>query len=353
LDAKDAKVKGSDAKDSGPASTAARRCAAAEGWELTGPDGLQVEVLALGATWVSCRMPLDEGSRELLLGFTGEADYLRQQSYIGATIGRYANRIAGGRIRWHGRALQLEREPGAAHHLHGGPEGFNRRRWRLIEHHADTLRLALHSPAGDQGYPGTLDCEVSYRMLAGLGVELRFQAQVTEPCPVGLTNHAYFNLDGTGDARSQQLCIAGDHYLPVDDDGIPCAALSCVAASAFDFRAERPIAQHAGQVYDHAFLLDAQCASLQRPAAHLRSADGRVQLALSTTLPALHLYTGQHLAQGTRSCASGWPDCSGIALEPQFLPDSPNHPQWPQPGCWLLPGQRYDHRIVYRLRALV
>lgn len=330
---------------SGPGSDAARRS-----WKLTGPDGLQIKVLALGATWASCRLPLADGAeRELLLGHACESDYLQQTSYIGATIGRYANRIAQGRLTWQGRPIQLERAPGAAHHLHGGPEGFDRRRWRLIEHRPDALRLALHSPDGDQGYPGALDCELSYRMLAGHTVELRFCAQVTQPCPVGLTSHPYFNLDGGGDARSQQLAIAADRYLPVDVEGIPLGPPCAVGGSAYDFRAPRPIAD--GQplaVYDHAFLLDADCAALQRPAARLQSADRCVRLEIFTTLPALQLYTGQHLAQGTRDCSRNWPDCSGIALEPQFLPDSPNHPEWPQPSCWLLPGQLYDQRIVYR-----
>lgn len=339
--------------ESDPGNSAARRS-----WKLTGPDGLQIEVLQLGATWASCRLPLADGTRrELLLGFETETDYLRQTSYIGATIGRYANRIAHGRVSWQGQQIELDRAPGSAHHLHGGPKGFDRRRWRLIEHTVDRLRLALHSPDGDQGYPGALACELSYRMLAGDAVELQFCAEVSRPCPLGLTSHPYFNLDGCGDARSQHLLIAADRYLPVAGDGIPAGPPCGLSNTGFDFRALRPIAPDvAGQrlaVYDHAYLLDRSCASMQRPAARLQSADRRVGLEIFTTLPALQLYTGQHLAQGTRECSSAWPDCSGIALEPQFLPDSPNHPEWPQPGCWLLPGQVYEHRIAYRFSALL
>lgn len=325
------------------------------GWTLRGPDGLQIEVLALGASWASCRLQVGTETRELLLGFDAQTDYLQQTSYIGATIGRYANRIADGRLAWQDRRIELDRAPGAAHHLHGGPVGFDRRRWRLIEHTVNTLRLALHSPDGDQGYPGALDCELNYRMLAGHAVQLHFCAEVSRPCPVALTSHPYFNLDGGGDARSQHLSIAASRYLPVDRNGIPDQRLCSVDGSAFDFRALRPIVPNVGvppaAVYDHAFLLDADCAAMQKPAVRLQSADRRVQLQISTTLPALQLYTGQHLAQGTRQCSSVWPDCSGIALEPQFLPDSPNHPEWPQPGCWLLPGQVYEHRIVYRFSA--
>ena len=337
--------------ESGPGSNAARRS-----WKLAGPDGLQIEVLELGASWASCRLQVGNDTRELLLGFDSETDYLKQTSYIGATIGRYANRIAHGRVSWQGLQIELERAPGAPHHLHGGPKGFDRRRWRLIEHTAEVLHLALHSPDGDQGYPGALNCELSYRMLPGHAVELHFRAEVSRPCPVGLTSHPYFNLDGGGDARSQRLWIAADRYLPVDAEGIPAGPPCSLGDSGFDFRALRPIAPDvAGQtlaVYDHAFLLDPDCAAMQRPAVRLLSADRRVQLEIFTTLPALQLYTGEHLAQGTRECSSVWPDCSGIALEPQFLPDSPNHPEWPQPGCWLLPGQVYEQRIVYRFTVL-
>ena len=125
--------------ESEPGSNAARRS-----WKLAGPDGLQIEVLELGASWASCRLQVGNDTRELLLGFDSETDYLRQTSYIGATIGRYANRIAHGRVSRQGLQIELERAPGAAHHLHGGPEGFDRRRWHLIEHTDYTLRLALH-----------------------------------------------------------------------------------------------------------------------------------------------------------------------------------------------------------------
>jgi len=346
-------VKSTDANGSVRGEDLPRCRESTEAWTLTGPDGLRIRVLALGATWASCRMPLATGARELLLGFESEADYSHQASYIGACIGRYCNRIAEGRLRGKDGLIQLAREPGATHHLHGGPEGFDQRRWQLVEHDADLLRLALTSPAGDQGYPGELDCEVGYRMLADGGVEVRFQARVSEPCPVNLTCHPYFNLDGNGDARGQHLQIAAESFLPVDALGIPHGALASVAGTGFDFRAERPIqwAQNADAIYDHAFLLDPRCVQIGFPAASLRSADGRVRMQIFTTLPALQLYTGQHLADGTRDCTSIWPDCSGIALEPQFLPDSPNHPEWPQPGCWLMPGQRYDHRIVYRFSA--
>ncbi|MFZ2988637.1 galactose-1-epimerase [Ideonella sp.] len=339
------------------------RCRSSDqAWDLHGPEGLSIRVLGLGATWVSCRMPLPGGPRELLLGYDDEASYRRQQSYLGVTLGRYANRIGHGQLQWQGQTMALDRLPDQPHHLHGGPQGFDQRRWRLLDQRPDQLRLGLQSPDGDQGYPGALSVELSYRMGPNLTVEISHRATVTAPCPVNLSAHPYFNLDGQGDARAQQLQVAASHVLPVDGQGLPNAALAPVATAdggVFDFSAPRPISRHAAEraaspqsqppeVYDHAFLLDPECAALSRPAAVLTAADGQVALSLYTTLPALQLYTGQHLAGGTRGCHPSWPDGSGVALEPQFLPDSPNHPEWPQPTCWLLPGEVYQHRLVYR-----
>lgn len=328
------------------------RCAGAHrAWNLIGPEGLRIRVLGLGATWVSCQLPLDSGRRELLLGCDSESDYLRQNSYLGACIGRYANRIAEGGLQTASGAIQLDRLAGEAHTLHGGPEGFDRRQWQLQGYAHDRLCLALHSPAGDQGFPGALDAEIRFRMLPEFGIEIETRARVSEPCPVNLTQHPYFNLDGKGDARRQRLLIHVQRFLPVDGAGIPIGGLQAVDQTRFDFRAPRTIAEpQTGESgdYDHAWLLHRSCGQIPTLAAALHSADARVRMSLYTTLSALQLYSGAHLAQGTCKSAPAWPNFSGVALEPQFLPDSPNHAEWPQPSCWLQPGALWRHRSIYR-----
>ncbi len=333
------------------------RCAdAADAWTLTGEDGLQIRILGSGASWVGCRVPLrDGGSREVLLGFDDLDSQRRNRAYVGATIGRWANRIAGLKLRRGERAWSLASEPGLNHQLHGGPGGFHQRDWTLLELTDQRIRLGLHSPEGDQGFPGALDVEVLYTLLGGLGMEIEFRARLSgpRPCPVGLTNHAYFQLDGRADAdvRQQQLQVAAHQVLPVDAHGLPTGGPAPVGDDGpmqrFDYRARRPIAQ----ALDQAFLLDPTATPMARPAATLTAADGRVAMDVFTSLPAMQVYTGEFLASGTQGCSPSWPAFGGIALEPQFLPDSPHHPEWPQPDCWLQPGALWSHRIRYRFRT--
>jgi len=180
---------------------------------------------------------------------------------------------------------------------------------------------------------------------------------VSEPCPVAITNHAYFNLNGgTGDALGQRLRIAAHRFAPVDEELIPLGDLQHTAGSDFDFSEPQRLSARWRQSqqqgiaggFDHAFLLEAACTGARAPAAELESADGRLRLEISTDSPALQLYTGQHLAGIQSAAGEILPACAGIALEPGFLPDSPNRPHWPQPSCWLEPGSVYRHQIRYR-----
>ena len=323
--------------------------------------GLTLTLMDQGATWLSCRVPMSDGAlREVLLGCDTPSSYEQQTAYLGATIGRYANRIGQSRIAHEGRSWTLAANPGSRHHLHGGPQGFDRRRW-TIESQSDTaVCFSIDSPDGDQGYPGRLQARVTYRLLGDDTIEMDSEARVSAPSPVCLTNHAYFNLDAeAGDVRSHRLRIAADRYTPVDAELIPLGTLDAVAASGFDFRRSKPLhqdwlcdaQQRAGGGYDHAFLLDTGCADMHAPSAELSASDDSLRLQVTTTLPALQLYAGQFLAGTPARDGGTYANCAGVALEAQFLPDSPNHPEWPQPSCWLLPGDVYRHCIRYRFVA--
>lgn len=329
--------------------------------QLRRPEGLSLTLSTQGAAWLQCEVPLPDGSRRPVILPRGEPATAGARGYfLGATVGRYANRIADGRITRDGQTWTLAVPTGERHHLHGGPGGFHARTWQ-IERYADAeAALALVSPAGDQGYPGDVHLTVRYRLSGPMTIEMESIARTTAPCPVGITNHAYFNLDGhAGDARAHHLQIHAAQWLPVDADLIPLGALAPVGGTSFDFRHPKPLQQHwladdqqrqAGG-YDHAFLLDERCRGLEQPALTLRAADGQLAMQLFTTLPALQLYSGQGL-QGVQTPADETlPACAGIALEPQFLPDSPNHPEWPQPSCWLEPGQTYRHLIRWHFLA--
>jgi aldose 1-epimerase len=328
---------------------------------LRSPRGLALALMDQGATWLSCRVPMPDGaSREVLLGCDTPSTYAQQTAYLGATIGRYANRIANSSVAHEGLRFALTPNPGSRHQLHGGPQGFDRRRWAIEEHSDTAVCFSIVSPDGDQGYPGRLQARVTYRLLGDDTIEMTSEATVSMSSPVCLTNHAYFNLDAVhADARSHHLRIAAERYLPVDAELIPLGSLAAVSNTGFDFRQLKSLQQdwlcdeqqHAGAGYDHAFLLDPACADMQFPAAELSASDASLRMRVSTTLPSLQLYTGQFLA-GTPSRGGGaYSNYSGVALEPQFLPDSPNHPEWPQSSCWLYPGQTYRHSVRYHFAA--
>ncbi|ALX94109.1 galactose mutarotase [Serratia fonticola] len=325
---------------------------------LKNAAGMTVTLMDWGATWLSALLPLKSGEqRELLLGCQTPQDYLHQGAYLGATVGRYANRIAHASLNIDGKPHPLIANQGE-HQLHGGPNGFHARRWQIVKQDEQQVVYQLHSPDGDQGFPGNLDVTLTYRLTAEHRLEIEYQAQTDRACPVNLTNHAYFNLDGAGhDARQQRLQLFADRYLPVDGDGIPSADLTAVAGTGMDFRQPKTLQQdllrdrdqQRVKGYDHAYLLHDTCHGLASPAAHLWSADGKVAMTVFTTAPALQLYSGNYLGGTPARDGGSYQNYAGVALESEFLPDSPNHPEWPQPDCWLQPGQRYQSATHYQL----
>lgn len=331
-------------------------------WHITtlrNAGGMVATFMSWGATWLSARVPMKDGTvREALLGCATPADYLQQSAYLGATVGRYANRIANSTFSGEGKTWQVAANQGP-HQLHGGPEGFSSRRWQIVRQAEHEVEYQLDSPDGDQGYPGNLLVTLLYRLEDDNTLTIQYHATTDKACPVNLTNHAYFNLDAQhGDARDHKLQLNADRYLPVDSEGIPNADLKTVAGTSFDFCQPKTVAadflqdddQRAVKGYDHAFLLNTQDES--QTAAELWSADGQLKLSVFTSAPALQFYSGNYL-QGTPAREQGvYNAFQGIALESEFLPDSPNHPEWPQPDCWLKPGESYQSITRYRLTAV-
>ncbi|QHM70325.1 galactose-1-epimerase [Mixta intestinalis] len=323
---------------------------------LRNRHGMVATFMDWGATWLSARVPMKDGSvREALLGCATPADYLKQTAYLGAAIGRYANRITNARLNEAGITLTPNQ---GAHQLHGGPEGFDRRRWQIVSQSDERVIYRLDSPDGDQGYPGNLIAQVEYRLDDNNSLSVSWEAQVDRACPVNLTSHAYFNLDAHhGDARQHRLQLNADYYLPVNSEGIPRAPLQTVENSGFDFRTAKSIShdflqdedQRLVQGYDHAFLLNAPEAD--RPAAQLWSADSKLKLTVETSAPALQFYSGNYLDGTPARDGGSYTAFQGIALESEFLPDSPNHPEWPQPSCWLQPGKTWQSVTRYTLTA--
>ena len=326
------------------------------GLTLRNRRGITIGLHPLGATWTSCRLPLPDQMREVLLSSRDVvAMLLEGSSYLGASVGRYAGRIA--QARFGDNVLDANQPP---HILHGGRQGLARQLWTLDSADAHQATFRIFSPAGDQGFPGNLNATAQYLLDDDDALTIVYTATTDAPTPCNFTNHAYFNLNGGDgdDGLAQVLQIHADRYQPVGTDGIPDAAPRAVEGTGFDFRQPkrldadflRDVDQQKVKGYDHSFLLGeapsaTSTGTALQLAAELRSADGRVSLQVHTDQPALHLYTGQYLGGTEKRDGSHYADLAGVALESQFPPDSPSHGR-----AILLPGQTYRRTTRFAFR---
>jgi len=333
---------------------------AVERFALRGASGLQMEVSGYGGVILSLRTPDREGRpSDVVLGFDRLDDYVADRAYFGALIGRFANRIRGGRFTLDGREYALPVNDGA-NHLHGGPGGFHKAVWRaepFQENGTVGVRLDRTSPAGEQGYPGTLRVAVTYRLTLEGALVIDYAAETDAPTPVSLTQHTYFNLSGdpARDVLGHELELHADRFTPVDGGLIPTGELAPVAGTPFDFRHPTTLGARIGDGdprlsavggYDHNFVVRDGGGELAQAARVCDPGSGRV-LELFTTEPGLQLYSGNYL-DGSAIGKGGRPYGyrRGFCLEPQKFPDSPNQPDFPP--CILRPGERYASRTVYR-----
>ncbi|MCK3658481.1 galactose-1-epimerase [Pasteurellaceae bacterium Pebbles2] len=314
---------------------------------LSNKQGMCVQFMDWGATWLSCKVPVNGELREVLLGCQPE-DYPKQNAYLGAAVGRYANRIANSQFELNGNVVKLTANQGV-HQLHGGV-GFDKVRWKIDEIQENFVRFSLFSADGDQGFAGNVQVKVTYRLGEDNALTVEFNAISDQDTPLNLTNHAYFNLVNASagcDIRAHSLQLNAAEFLPVDSEGIPNAPLKSVAETSFDFRQPKVIAQDFLQQeqrltkgYDHAFLIDEY---REKTSAILIAPNGDIRLEVSTSQPALQVYTGNYL-HGTPTRDEGeYADYSGIALESQALPDTPNHPEWWHYGGISKAGEHYKH----------
>ncbi|MGW0334783.1 aldose epimerase family protein [Streptomyces sp. NPDC003011] len=300
--------------------------------------GVRVRILSYGGIVQTAEVPDRDGrAGNVVLGFAGLDGYLAHpQPYLGALIGRYANRIAGGRFTLDGRTYTLARN-NPPNSLHGGEAGFDKRVWdgEPVEH---GVRLSRVAADGEEGFPGRLEVTATYTLEESGALRIAYEAVTDAPTVVNLTNHSYFNLGGSGNAGGHELRIAASRYTPVDADLIPTGVQEEVAGTRFDFRQARK----AGSGYDHNLVLDKGVTETPVEVAELYDpASGRV-LTVATTEPGLQLYTADHL---DGPFAPG----DGIALETQHFPDSPNRPEFP--GTVLRPGEVFRSQTVYGFSA--
>ncbi|MCD9491908.1 galactose-1-epimerase [Photobacterium phosphoreum] len=331
---------------------------------LVNQNGMSVTLMDIGATWLSCCVPVavDHQTvyREVLLGVSTLNDFYQQQAYLGATVGRYANRIAAGKFNVDGENYQVSTNQNG-NCLHGGETGFDKRRWHMQQLNATEVQFKLLSADGDMGFPGNLQVVVTYTLTENNELTIRYSAETDKPTIVNLTNHGYFNLlgvDSGHDCLSHQLTINADHYLPTDQRGIPCGDFNAVEATSFDFRQPKAIHQdwlidadqQQAKGYDHSFVLHPDVCRATTACATVIAADGSLTMDVLTTKPAMQLYTGNYLAGCPNRIGGEYADHSGFALETQFLPDSPNHPEWQDNDPILRPNEHYHYLTSYRFR---
>ncbi|MFF0409458.1 aldose epimerase family protein [Kitasatospora sp. NPDC004745] len=331
--------------------------AAIERWTLSaGP--YEASVLTLGATLHTLTAP-DRAGRpaQLLLAADQLAQLLGPARHYGAVVGRYANRIDGSRVTIDGEEHPLAPTGGGVT-IHGGPDGFAHRMWEAEETEGG-VRLRLHSPDGDQGFPGALDVTVSYTLDAAGELVIAYHAVTTKPTVVNLTNHAYVNLagEGSGDVLGHLLTLDADEYTPADERQIPYGRTEPVAGTPFDFTVATPIGKsvhddHPQLVgpggYDHNWVLRPRPADGPPVrAALLEDPVGGRTLEVLTTEPGVQVYTANKF-QGAVTGESGVPygPFAGIALETQHFPDSPHHPAFP--STVLRPGEEFRSTTVLR-----
>ncbi|WP_333743410.1 aldose epimerase family protein [Streptomyces ardesiacus] len=297
-------------------------------------SGVRVRVLSYGGIVQSAEVPDREGNTaDVVLGFADLDGYVAHPApYFGALVGRYANRIAGGRFPLDGRTYALALNSGA-NSLHGGERGFDKRVWDVAEV-ADGVRLSRVSPHGEEGFPGRLEMSATYTLDGSGALRIVYEAVTDAPTVLNPTNHSYFNLGGSGHTGGHELRLAASRITPVDAGLIPTGGFEDVTDTRFDFRRPRKI----GSGYDHNFVLDKGVTSAAEEVAELYDpASGRV-LTVATTEPGLQVYTADHLDE---PFAPG----DGVALETQHFPDSPNRPAFP--STVLRPGEVFRSETVY------
>ncbi len=318
---------------------------------------LTAKIITYGGLITELVVPDRDGKPgDIVLGFDTLDGYLGEHPYFGALVGRYANRIAGGKFSLEGQDYTLAQNNGP-NALHGGLKGFDKRVWKAKAQErpeGPSLELSYRSVDGEEGYPGVLEAVVTYTLTED-SLRIDYLAQATKPTPVNLTNHTYFNLSGAaaGTILDHVLMVNADAYTPVDDTLIPTGEIAPVKGTPLDFTTATPIGQRIDQMtgdpsgYDHNLVLRGGITEEPRLAVRVKDPKSGRVLEMLTTEPGVQFYTGNFL-DGTNVGKGGvtYRKNQGFCLEAQHYPDSPNQPAFPD--AFLRPGATYRQTTIYR-----
>jgi len=324
---------------------------------LTNKRGMVAKVISYGAT-VTELLTRDRNGKlgDIVLGFEDLAGYMGPQPYLGAVVGRVANRIARGRFKLQGVVYELATNDGLSH-LHGGLKGFDKVLWKgepTQSASGSGVKLSYLSRDGEEGYPGNLSVAVTYRLTETNELTVEYIANSDKETPVNLTNHSYFNLCGaeSGNVLQHELTLFADRFTPVDDQLIPTGEIKPVEDTPLDFRKTRAIGKRLSELsggYDHNFVLNRTGKGLTSAACVYEPITGRC-MEILTTEPGIQFYSGNFL-NGSLKGKKGvsYAKHQGFCLETQHFPDSVNHPNFP--NTILRPGETYTHSTIHRFSA--
>jgi len=321
---------------------------------LTNGNGMEARIMTYGATLVSLSVPDKEGNfADITLGCDSLEGYLAASPYFGATVGRYANRIAKGKFILDGVEYTLAANNGE-NHLHGGSKGYDKVLWQagtIRRENEVGAKFVYLSKDDEEGYPGNLNCAVTYMLTDRDELKIGYEAETDKPTPVNLTHHSYFNLAGQGNGYilDHELMLNADQYTPVDAGLIPTGEIRDVAGTPMDFTIPHTIGERIAQVeggYDHNFVLRSGGGELELAARVSEPRSGRI-MEVYTTEPGIQFYSGNFLDGSiTGKAGKVYYKHYGFCLEPQHFPDSPNKPDFP--SAILRPGETYQTQTTLK-----
>lgn len=326
-------------------------------WTITNQAGAQLSLTDFGARITGIRVPDREGKLEdVVLGFDSAGEFTEKGRYFGATVGRYANRLAGAAFRLHGEIHKLNANKGS-NSLHGGASGFDDKSWKGEIAGEDSVRFTLESPDGEEGYPGKLHISVVYRFTEKNEVEILYEAVSDRDTIVNLTNHAFFNLKGhgRGTVLEHRLMLNADFYAPVNESMVPDGSILPTVGTEMDFTKPQPVGRHIGdgtkqlllaEGYDHNFVLNKEeRGSFSLAAAVFEPESGRC-MTVYTDQPGIQFYSGNLIKPCTGKEGRKYGVREAFCLEAQYFPNSMEAAHFPSPV--LHAGETYQQKTVYR-----